>query len=226
MDEHVVAWSGGKDCALALHELRDAGREVVELLTTINREYDRSTMHGVPRALYERQASALGLPINLVSLPPDPTNDEYERLMARELERYRDRDVRQVVFADIFLEDVREYREQQLADSDVEGVWPLWGRDTRDLGERFLDLGFEAIVVAADAELFDAPMVGRPFDADFLSALPADVDPCGEHGEFHTFVWNGPVFDHPLSVEVGETVTRPVGDSEFHYADLELADRP
>lgn len=226
MDQHVVAWSGGKDCALALHELREAGREVVELLTTIDREYDRSTMHGVRRALYERQASALELPINLVSLPPEPSNEAYERLMARELERYRDRDVRRVVFADLFLEDVREYRERQLAESEVEGVWPLWGRDTRDLVERFLDLGFEAIVVAADAELFDASMVGRPFDADFLSALPADLDPCGEHGEFHTFVWNGPVFVRPVPVEVGETVTRPVGDSDFHYADLEPADRP
>jgi uncharacterized protein (TIGR00290 family) len=226
MDEHVVAWSGGKDCALALHELREAGREVVELLTTINREYDRSSMHGVRRALYERQASALGLPINLVPLRPEPSNDEYERLMARELERYRNRDVRQVVFADLFLEDVREYRERQLAELDVEGVWPLWGRDTGDLVERFLDLGFEAIVVTADAELFDASMVGCPFDGDFLSALPADVDPCGEHGEFHTFVWNGPVFDRPVPVAVDETVTRPVGDGAFHFADLEPADRP
>lgn len=221
----ALAWSGGKDCALALFELQQAGTAVDELLTTINRAHDRSSMHGVRRSVYERQAAGLGLPINLVPLPPEPSNETYERVMARELEGYLDRGFDRVVFADIFLEDVRTYRENQLADSGLRGCWPLWGRDTVDLAAAFLDAGFEAIVVAADSEVFDETIVGRAFDADFLDALPPDVDPCGEHGEFHTFVRDGPVFEEPVPVTIGETVTRPVGDGAFHYADLQLAAR-
>lgn len=223
MDEVVVAWSGGKDCALALAELQGDGVDVHELLTTVDRETGRSTMHGVRRGLHEQQAAALGLPINLVELPPEPDNETYEAIMARELDRYRRRGVDRVVFADVFLEDVRSYREDQLEGTELEGWWPLWGRDTTAITEAFLDRGFEAIVVAADADLFDASAVGRPFDEEFLRELPADVDPCGEHGEFHTFVRNAPIFEEPVPVEVGETVTRPVGDGEFHYADLRLA---
>lgn len=224
MDEVVVAWSGGKDCSLALTELRADGVDVVELLTTINAEHERSTMHGVHRDLHERQAAALGLPINLVELPPETDNETYEAVMARELDRYRRRGIGRVVFADVFLEDVRSYREDQLEGTDLEGWWPLWGRDTTTLAEAFVDRGFEAVVVAADAAVLDASAVGRPFDRAFLRALPPDVDPCGEHGEFHTFVHNGPIFEEPVPVEVGETVTRPVGDGEFHYADLLLPD--
>lgn len=226
MTEAVLAWSGGKDCALALHELRADGHEVAELLTTINREFDRSTMHGVRRELYEHQAAALGVPLNLVSLPPEPSNEAYERLMAEELDRYVRRGLERVVFADVFLEDVREYREHQLDGTGIEGWWPLWGCDTTELVEAFLAAGFQAIVVAADAGVLDDSMVGRPLDPDFLAALPSDVDPCGEHGEFHTFVWDGPVFERPVPVEVGETVTRSVGEDEFHYADLQLDDGP
>lgn len=226
MRRAVLAWSGGKDCTLALHELRSTDDVAVEeLLTTIDRERGRSSMHGVRRELYERQAEALDLPNNLVGLPPEPSNDEYERIMARELGTYRDRDIGQVVFADVFLEDVRAYRERQLAATDLDGVWPLWGRDTRALVDRFLAAGFEATVVAADAGLFDESVVGRRLDTDFLGTLPAGVDPAGENGEFHTFVSDGPLFDRGVPVEVGETVTRPVGDGEFHYADLQLAER-
>lgn len=224
MQRAVLAWSGGKDCALALHELRDGGSEVVELLTTIDRETDRSTMHGVRRELYERQAAAIGLPYNFVSLPSEPSNDEYERVMAREFDRYRERGVERMVFADIFLEDVRAYREEQLSDTGLEGWWPLWGRDTDDLATAFLDAGFRATVIAADAEVFDASAVGREFDDTFLADLPSAVDHCGENGEFHTFVRDGPTFEAPVPVTVGETVTRPVGDGEFHYADLRVPD--
>lgn len=225
MDDVALAWSGGKDCAMALHELRAADDiAVVELLTTIDCDHGRSSMHGVRAELHERQAAALGLPINLVSLPSEPSNDVYERVMARELHRYRDRGIRQIVFADVFLEDVRAYREEQLDGTGLDGYWPLWGRDTTELVASFLDAGFRAIVVAADATAFDESAVGRPFDDAFLDDLPPDVDPCGERGEFHTFVWNGPGFEAAVSVEVGETVTRPVGDGEFHYADLQLVD--
>lgn len=217
----VVAWSGGKDCAVALDELR--GRDDVEiggLLTTVSREHDRSTMHGVRRELHERQAAALELPIDLVRLPPEPSNETYEEVMARAYERCRDRGVDRVAFADLFLEDVRAYRAAQLSGTGIEGCWPLWGRDTADLAAAFLDAGFRATVVAADASVFDPGAVGVPFDDAFLADRPPEVDPCGEHGEFHTFVWDGPPFEAPVPVEVGETVTRPVGDGTFHYADL------
>ncbi len=223
MDEVVLAWSGGKDCSFALAELRAAGVNAVELLTTINVEHDRSTMHGVRRSLHERQAAALGRPIRFVELPPEPDNETYEAAMARELDRYRRRGIGRVVFADVFLEDVRRYREDQLEGTELEGWWPLWNRDTAALAEAFVDRGFEAVVVAADAELLDASAVGRRFDREFLRGLPPDVDPCGEHGEFHTFVHNGPIFEEPVPVEVGETVTQPVGEGEFHYADIRLA---
>lgn len=198
---------------------------VEELLTTVNRRYGRSTMHGVRRGLYERQAEALALPITFVSLPSAPSNETYERIMGRVVADYADRGVRQLVFADIFLEDVRAYREERLDGSVVEGRWPLWGRDTAALVDQVIDAGFEAVVVAADAEIFDESMVGRSLDSDFLASLPPDVDPCGEHGEFHSFVWDGPVFESPVPVEVGETVTRPVGDGAFQYADLWYAGR-
>lgn len=221
----VVAWSGGKDCALALNELRTDGVRVAALLTTVNRAHDRSTMHGVRRALHERQAAALGLPVNLVELPPEPSNDAYERVMAREHARLEGAGVDRVVFADLHLEDVRAYREEQLAGTDLEGWWPLWGRDPADVVDAFLDRRYEAVVVAADAAVFEPSAVGRPFDRRFLDDLPAGVDPAGEDGEFHTFVHDGPGFDRPVPVEVGETVTRPVGDGDFHYADLVAADQ-
>ena len=220
----AVAWSGGKDCAVALEALRGSGAEVSRLFTTVNEAHDRSTMHGVRPALHERQAAALGLPIDLVRLPADPSNETYERIMAGLHRRYRQRGIDRVAFADLFLEDVRAYREGRLADTGLEGVWPLWGRDTEALARSVVERGYRAVVVAADAEVFDETWVGRAFDGAFLAELPAGVDPCGERGEFHTFVRDGPGFEHPVAVEVGRTVTRPVGDGAFHYADLRPAD--
>lgn len=216
----VVAWSGGKDSTMALHELRRDGVPIVGLYTTVNEAHDRSTMHGVRRTLHRQQAAALDLPIALVDLPPEPSNDVYEGIMARELRRYRGAGVESVVFADIFLEDVRAYREDMLEGGGLEGRWPLWGGNTDKLARAFVDAGFQAIVVAADATIFDEGDAGRPYDEAFLDDLPAGVDPCGEHGSFHTFVHNGPGFGSPVDVTVGETVTRPVGDGTFHYADL------
>jgi uncharacterized protein (TIGR00290 family) len=224
MDSVVLSWSGGKDAAYALYVLRNEGTEVIELLTTINEAYDRSTMHGVHRSLYDRQAAAVGLDVNFVTLPPDPSNDEYERIMAQIVEGYRERGVERIGFADLYLEDVRAYRERQLDGTGVEGYWPLWGRDTTDMAREFLDAGFRATVVAVDGDALDESFAGREFDAAFLDDLPASVDPCGENGEFHTFVWDGPVFETPVAVETGETVTRTVGDGEFHYCDLRLTD--
>ena len=219
----VLSWSGGKDASYALSELRTEGIEVVELLTTVSEEYDRSSMHGVRRSLHDRQAEAVGLPINYVSLPTDPSNEAYEEIMAREMARYHERGIERVAFADLFLEDVRAYREDRLDDAAIDGYWPLWGRDTDDLIWEFLDAGFRATVVAVSGESLDESFAGRELDERFLDDLPEGVDPCGENGEFHTFVWDGPIFDHPVPVEPAEVVTRPVGEAEIHYCDLRFA---
>lgn len=216
----VCSWSGGKDAAYALYELVDAGVTVEELMTTVSTKTGRSSMHGVRPELYERQATALNLPIRFVELPAEATNEAYEETMAEVIEDFANRDIERVVFADLFLEEVRTYREGQLSATGVEGLWPLWGRDTEALARDFLDAGFRATVVCVDGAALDSSFVGRVFDAEFLAGLPADVDPCGENGEFHTFVWDGPIFDESVGVERGETVTRKIGDGEFHYCDL------
>lgn len=216
----VLSWSGGKDAAVALAEMRRAEDVHVEgLLTTIGTETNRSSMHGVRRELYERQAAAVGLPVEFVELPADATNEAYERAMAAVIEGYAERGIERIAFADLLLDDVRAYREKQLSDSALDGYWPLWGRDTAALAADFAER-FEATVVSVDGEPLDPSFAGRAFDAQFLADLPDEVDPCGENGEFHTFVWDGPIFEKPVSVTTGETVTRPVGDGEFHYCEL------
>jgi uncharacterized protein (TIGR00290 family) len=216
----VLSWSGGKDAAYALAEMQRTEDVAVEgLLTTIAADTNRSSMHGVRRELYERQAEAIGLSIEFVELPPETTNEAYERAMATVVENYADQGIERIAFADLLLDDVRAYREEQLSDSALDGYWPLWGRDTTALAADFAER-FAATVVSADGELLDASFVGRVFDSQFLAELPEAVDPCGENGEFHTFVWDGPVFDEPVNVATGETVTRPVGDGEFHYREL------
>lgn len=221
MESVVVAWSGGKDAAYALYDL-PASVEIVELFTTINATHDRSTMHGVRRSLHERQADAIDYPLNQVVLPSEPTNEEYRRRMTDVFDRYRERGVDRIVFADINLEDVRSYREELLDEAGTDGYWPLWERDTTELVGEFLDAGFRATLVAVDGDALDASFVGRELDRGLLADLPEGVDPCGENGEFHTFVWDGPLFDAPLPVSVTETVTRTLGETPFHYADLRL----
>lgn len=222
----ISSWSGGKDASYALDEMRRAEDVQVEgLLTTIAADTGRSSMHGVRRDLYERQAAAVGLPIEFVELPTDPTNEAYERAMAAAIENYAARGIERIAFADLLLDDIRAYREEQLSDTDLDGYWPLWGRDTASLAADFADR-FEATVVSVDGDLFDRSFAGRAFDAEFLADLPDDVDPCGENGEFHTFVRDGPVFDEPVDVTTGETVTRPVGDGEFHYCELLTPNEP
>lgn len=216
----VCSWSGGKDAAYALYELKKDDITVEELMTTVSTGTGRSSMHGVRPELYEQQATALDIPIRFVELSTESTNEAYEKTMAEIIEDYANRGIERVVFADLFLSDVRSYREERLTGTGVEGLWPIWGRDTEALANAFLEAGFRATVVCVDGAVFDSPFVGREFDADFLADLPTDVDPCGENGEFHTFVWDGPMFDESVSVERGETVTREVGDGEFHYCDL------
>lgn len=223
METAVLAWSGGKDAAFALSEVFDGDAvDIVELYTTINEATDRSSMHGVHRDLYDRQAAALGLPLNVIELPADPSNDEYEAVMTDALSEYADRGIRRVIFADLFLEDIRAYREDLLATTDLEGYWPLWNRDTDTHIRAVLEAGFKATVVAVDTASLDPSFVGRELDEQFLADLPPDVDPSGEHGEFHTFVWDGPTFAEPVPVKSTRTVTRSAGDTEITYADLQL----
>ena len=217
----AVSWSGGKDCAVALRELRaDPDAEVAELLTTVREDVQRSSMHGVRREHHEAQADALGLPLRVVELPADVGNDEYEARMRGAHDAMASDGVERVAFADLFLEDVRAYREANVEDAPTDGVWPLWGRDTTGLAREFAE-EFDAVVVCVDDAALDASFAGRPFDRGFLADLPEGVDPCGEHGEFHTFVRDGPGFGERVDVEPAERVTRTVGDGVFHYCELE-----
>lgn len=213
----LVSWSGGKDSCLALYELLQS-REytVAALLTTVTRDYDRVSMHGVRRALLERQAESLGLPLRQVLIPKGATNDEYERALAGVFSEYRERDIEAVVFGDLFLEDVRAYREQFLARHGMRGLYPVWGRDTAEFVKRFVALGFKAVVTCVSADVLDGSFAGRLIDEGFLASLPTGVDPCGENGEFHTFVFGGPSFKEEVRFSVGERVLR----DSFWFCDL------
>lgn len=224
----VLSWSGGKDSAMALHALRQVGdAEVVSLLTTVAAEYDRVSHHGVRVSLLELQAAAIGLPLRTISIRTTAvqscdTNDdgrvmhEYERLMTEAMLQYRDEGITTVAFGDIFLQRLREYRERNLASVGMTGLFPLWQRDTAELARDFVRLGFKAYVSCVDDAKLGAAFAGRAFDDELLADLPAGVDPCGEHGEYHTFVYDGPIFQRPVAVKVGEVVQRDVR----HFADL------
>ena len=214
----LLSWSGGKDSALAIHELRKSGKyEVAALLTTITRDYDRICMHGVRSILLEQQAESLGVPAEKIFISKNASNEEYESSMREILERYRAEGVCGVVFGDVFLEDLRKYRKEKLSQIGMKGLFPIWKRDTAELACAFIDLGFEAIVTCADSNLLDSTLVGRPFDEQFLSMLPEAVDPCGENGEFHSFVSDGPIFQRQIPHTTGEVVLRENG---FYYCDL------
>lgn len=213
----LVSWSGGKDSALALHRVLADGQVRVDgLLTTVTDGYDRISMHGVRRALLDAQAAALALPVTTVRIPPACANDEYEARTGTALAAYAAGGGRAVVFGDLFLADVRAYRERLLAPHGLAGRFPLWGEDTATLARAFVALGFRATLVCVDPTQLDARFAGRPFDDALLDALPAGVDPCGERGEFHTFVHDGPVFRRPVPVRPGEVVAR----DGFVFADL------
>jgi uncharacterized protein (TIGR00290 family) len=205
----VLSWSGGKDSALSLWMLRS--EELVEpiaLMTTVTDAYARISMHGVRRELLMAQARATGLPVLEVEIPPSCSNDVYEQRMAQALASREIAGADTVAFGDLFLEDIRAYREERLAQVDKRAVFPVWGRDTTELARTFIDSGFEAILVCVDPRQLDPSFAGRSFDERLLSDLPGGVDPCGENGEFHTFVHAGPIFDEPIPVQVGESSVR------------------
>jgi len=221
VDEKVLfSWSGGKDSTLALYEICKTGKyEIAALLTTLTEDYDRISMQGVRRVLLEKQTESLGYNLEKIFIPKNSSNEEYENKMRDVLERYLSLGVSQVVFGDIFLEDVRRYRDENLNKLGMKGIYPLWKLDTTDLAHGFIDLGFKAIITCVDSNMLDRKFVGKLFDEQFLSELPPKVDPLGENGEFHSFVYEGPIFRERISYAKGEIILR---DNRFYYCDLVL----
>lgn len=219
----LLSWSSGKDSAWALHVLRQRGEvDVVGLVTTLNETHDRVAMHAVRRELLEAQARAAGLPLWIVQIPFPCSNEQYEAAMATLVERARGDGVTHMAFGDLFLEDVRAYRESRLASSGIEPLFPLWGLPTGELARDMVRAGLVAHLTCVDPQKLPTAFVGRTFDERLLAELPASVDPCGENGEFHSFVSRGPMLDRPLAVECGETVER----DGFAFCDLILARSP
>jgi uncharacterized protein (TIGR00290 family) len=214
----IMSWSSGKDSAYALHTyLQDENHEVAALLTTVTQGYDRISMHGVRRSLLKDQANSLGIPLEEVLIPMQCTDEDYGQLMQKTLEKYGSVGVGGVVFGDLFLEDVRNYREERLGRVGMQAIFPIWGTDTAVLAHSFIDLGFRAVVTCVDTEALDGEYVGREYDRSFLADLPASVDPCGESGEFHTFVYAGPMFSRMIEFKRGEKVLR---EDRFYFCDL------
>jgi uncharacterized protein (TIGR00290 family) len=218
VEKAILSWSGGKDCALALQVLAAEGsHKVAALLTVFLVETDRTVMHGIPRSLVLEQARSLGIPLEAVFLGEKAPNEAYDRAIAEVLERYRRLGFTAVAFGDLYLEDVRRYREERLVASGVVPLFPLWGRDTRTLSERFVAEGWRAVVTCVDTEALDGSFAGRCLDRSFLEDLPPGVDPCGENGEFHTFVFAGPPFREEVAFRRGETFLR-----DGRFAEVEL----
>jgi uncharacterized protein (TIGR00290 family) len=223
MQRILLSWSSGKDSAWCLHVLRSHPEyEVVGLLTTFNEAANRVAMHAVRRELVERQAFAAGLPLWPVHLPWPCANEQYEERMAEACKTAISNRIEGIAFGDLFLEDVRAYREERLRGTGLEPIFPLWDRPTHRLARAMIRSGLRAKLTCVDTKQLDAEFVGREFDEDLLAALPADVDPCGEKGEFHSFVYAGPMFDLDIPVVVGETVVR----DQFVFADLSSAPMP
>ena len=221
----ALAWSGGKDSSLALDALRaDPAVEVVALVTTITRDFDRISMHGVRRSVLAAQVAALDLPLVEAPIPAAASNVIYEEALATALAElcHRYPGIRHLAFGDLFLEEVRAYRERILPPLGWTPLFPLWGRETAALARDFVSSGFRAILTCVDTEQLGAEFAGREFDGTLLEELPASVDPCGERGEFHTCVYAGPIFRQPLVVQIGERVLR---DARFEYCDVTLIHR-
>jgi len=219
----LLSWSSGKDSAWALHRLREAGEvELVGLVTTINRAAGRVAMHAVREGLLERQARATGLPLWRVPIPSPCSNAQYEAAMAGVVARAVAAGIERMAFGDLFLADIRAYRERQLAGTGLAPSFPIWGLETGALAREMVAAGLRAYVTCVDPRRLDPAFAGRSFDAAFLDDLPEGVDPCGENGEFHTFAWAGPMFAAPVAVVPGPVVER----DGFHFADLRADPRP
>jgi len=213
----LLSWSSGKDSAWTLHVLRQRGDcDIIGLVTTVNQAFDRVAMHAVPTAMLQRQAAAAQVPLWTVPIPHPCSNAEYEAAMRALIERARDAGVTQIAFGDLFLADIRAYRERQLAGTGLTPIFPLWQQPTAALAEGMIAAGLSAVLTCVDPRALSGDFAGRRFDRDLLAALPAHIDPCGERGEFHTFACAGPMFAAPIPVAVGEIVQR----DGFVFADV------
>lgn len=219
MKEKVIfSWSSGKDSALALHELKETGRyDIAALLTTVTKDYDRVSMHGVRTALLEAQAASLGIRLEKALMSKGASIEENESKIGEIMKRYFAEGVSLSGAGDIWLEDVRKYKDDNLARIGMKGLYPLWKRDSGQLARKFISLGFRAVITCLDSTLLDKEFIGREFDESFLADLPAGVDPCGENGEFHSFVYDGPDFASKVQFERGEIVLR---DNRYYFCDL------
>jgi uncharacterized protein (TIGR00290 family) len=214
----LVSWSGGKDSVLSLNEiLKDEKLEINALLTVFTSDYDRVSMHGIRRIMLEKQVENLGYFLEKIFISKNASDKDYKSQMVSILQKYESNGVRSVVFGDMFLEDVRKYREENLSKISMTGLFPLWKKDTFQLAKQFIKLGFKSIVTCIDSKRLSKDFVGRMFDKEFLSALPSNVDPMGENGEFHSFVFDGPLFKRRVKFELGEIVFR---DERFYFCDL------
>lgn len=203
-------WSSGKDAALAYHYFTYQEQRVVDrFFTTVNGHYNRVTMHGLRVALLEQQCEAIGMSLDVMELPEQPSMETYGRMMQVKLESYKKEGFSRAVFGDIFLEDLKAYREQQLNSVGIQSVFPLWKKETTKLVQELVQLGYKAIIICIDGSKLDPSFLGRTIDEQFLLDLPLGVDPCGENGEFHTFCYDGPIFQKPVSFKLGEKVFRP-----------------
>ena len=214
----ILSWSGGKDSVMALYALLESGRyEIVSLLTTVSRQYDRISHHGVRVELLEQQAAALGIRLHKLYLPQANCSlEDYEALMKKAMLEYKNKVVLNVAFGDVFLQDLRKYRQRNLAKVGMGAIFPIWGRDTTEIVRTFICLGFKAYLTCVDSEKLGKDFAGRSIDADLIRDLPDGVDPCGENGEFHSYVYDGPIFNWPVGVTIGEVVLRDVR----YFADL------
>ena len=220
MQQAIMNWSGGKDSALALyHSLESEQWTIQSLLTSVNEQYERVSMHGFRTELLIAQAEQLGLPLHMLSLPGDVSMDVYDARLHNTLQAFKKQDVTHSIFGDIFLEDLRLYRETQLQRVSLTGAFPLWQRNTTELIHEFVDLGFRAVLVCINEKQLSPEFVGRELDLDLLKDLPKTVDPCGENGEYHSFVYDGPIFSSPISFLKGDVIRRtyaPSGATDCH----------
>ncbi len=218
LENAILAWSGGKDSALALYEILNMKKVNVQaLLTTITEDYSRVSMHGFRTKLLEQQVESLGFKLEKVLIPKNCTNEKYDLRMHQVMKKYHKEGIKAVIFGDIFLEDVRQYRESNLAKIGMIGIFPLWKLNTSELAIKFIELGFKAVITCIDSKVLDKNFVGRTFDKQLISELPSNIDPCGENGEFHSFVYSGPIFQNEISFTLGEVVSK---DDRFYYCDL------
>jgi uncharacterized protein (TIGR00290 family) len=214
----VLSWSGGKDSAMAAYQLLASQKyEIAALLTTVTEDFDRISMHGVRRDLLERQADSLEIPLHKILIPKVCSNEIYEARMREALDHFKAAGITKIAFGDLFLADVREYRDERLAQAGMTGLYPVWMRDTDELVRTFMGLGFKAILACVDTHAIDASFAGREIDSELLRDLPDSADPCGEYGEYHSFVYAGPIFKCAIACRAGERVLR---DERFNYCDI------